>query len=137
MWLKIFKKSCLYFYNSGQIPFTDRTIQKRKIAHDQAFKIFKPLNGDNFQCLEGEKPVFWIRNQLSNSSKQANTNQCFFMSGYNITTWYCNVGSPCGICKIPSKELLYLKGLCKHNMDAMYDFVYYVDGLVNNRPHFK
>ena len=44
---------------------------------------------------------------------------------------------PCGICKVPKGKLLYMKGLCKEDIDKLYDIQYYMDGAKNNRPYFK
>ena len=44
---------------------------------------------------------------------------------------------PCGICKVPKGKLLYMKGLCKEDIDKLYDIQYYMDGAKNIRHSKK
>ena len=128
----------MYCCISGEIPIIDKSDQRKQIVHDQSYEIFQYLNDDNSHCLEGEKPILWIKNQSDiNSLEQIKTNLCSYLSGYNMSAWMCDIKYPCGMCKIPNKTLLYLKGLCKYDRESLYDVVYYIDGLINNRPHFK
>ena len=75
---------------------------------------------------------------LSNLYLKAKSNyhNCVYIYDAKPKTSSCLKVYPCGICKISVDKVLYLKGLCKDDLD-LYDEKYYVYGLKNNRPYFK
>ena len=49
----------------------------------------------------------------------------------------CNNKYPCGICKVSSEAILYMKGLCPDDVRLLYDLEYYVHGVRDRRPVFQ
>ena len=45
----------------------------------------------------------------------------------------------CGICELPDRQMLKLKGLCEENVveEFEYDYDFYVYGQVNGKPNFR
>ena len=66
----------------------------------------------------------------------SDSENCAYIQGGKISPASCDGRSPCGICKIPEKKVLYLKGLCEDDND-WYDNQYYIHGSQNDRPFFQ
>ena len=49
----------------------------------------------------------------------------------------CKNKYPCGICKVSSEAILYMKGLCPDDVRLLYDLEYYVHGVRDRRPVFQ
>ena len=138
------------------------TKENKKNVHKQGLKLFKAFNetyGEMDKCLLSEtKSVFWLGmksvgegvqekwiNALNPNEefpkykykRQSSDQRCVYTLDGGIGHTRCTNGFPCGICTIPKGKILYMKGLCKDDISSNYDVTYYLDGLVNNRPHFK
>ena len=75
---------------------------------------------------------------LSNLNLKANADpeNCVYNFEGEPVVGSCSYKFPCAICRVSQSHLLYLKGLCKNDLD-FYDDEFYIYGLKNNRPYFK
>ena len=93
-------------------------------------------NKRNSKTLEWYNP--YQQNQTFDLDiRQGPGQNCLYMFGKIALPQGCSDNFPCGICKLPENEVLYLKGLCKDDRHIFYDVQYYVHGVKNDRPYFR
>ena len=78
-----------------------------------------------------------VNQTLNLDIRNAPGQECLYMFGKKILTQDCNENYPCGICKLPENQLIYMKGLCKDDRNNLYDVQYYAHGVINDRPYFR
>ena len=59
------------------------------------------------------------------------------ISGYEPRDFPCDGRFPCGNCKLQEEKVLYLKGICAHDIENTYDNQYYVYGIRDETPYFR
>lgn len=64
---------------------------------------------------------------------------CGVALGNAFSNRHCDENFACGICSLPARGTLKLKGLCREDVeyDRVYDIDYYVHGQMNGHPHFR
>ena len=62
---------------------------------------------------------------------------CAYVIGENIKPSSCRSWYSCAQCEVPTKTVLYLKGLCPLDVEWYYDDQFYVYGTKSGRPHFR
>lgn len=118
------------------------------------FEVIYEMTGNRKCYINNENVIFWLANQQSGNTSwidpytgeelpdfitndAANGLGCCYLFGIRVECSACSSKFPCGVCELPSNKLLYLKGLCKDDMQKLYDVQYYVHGVHDGLPHFR
>ena len=140
--------------NSGPKPKSENLFHSfRMLELFTALNTSYPGNDNCFQ--DADTITFWMgirRNDVTDTwynpfdssmdfsyfelEVASESENCAYIQGGKISPASCDGRSPCGICKIPEKKVLYLKGLCEDDND-FYDNQYYIHGSQNDRPFFQ
>ena len=148
----------------GYVPYVTAFNKENDfLSHEAAKKIFSALvnsyPGKYDKCFKSNKVYFWLgmrrfgeglsgqwvegmnpENVLPNYNPTAIKSadqRCVYQKGGFMSHTQCSRSAACGICKIPSGKILYLKGLCEHDISNLYDIHYYVYGVIDKRPYFR
>ena len=131
-------------------------------VHNETLKIyqeaapFDPAHPHAIDCyVNSQKIMHWLGVNRINTpywSNPYNLNQeyknfnllgyqvgqnCLYNWGQDTYSAFCIQNRACGVCDLPSDQIVYLKGLCPDNIDRLYDVQYYIDGIRNGRPYFR
>ena len=150
----------LFIISESKInPVFGQNISLKPVYFFRMLQLFTALNTSypgNDNCFQDADTItFWMgirRNDVTNTwynpfdstmdfsyfelEVASESENCAYIQGGKISPASCDGRSPCGICKIPEKKVLYLKGLCEDDND-WYDNQYYIHGSQNDRPFFQ